>query len=48
MSATEWGLLLALSASILPGVELMKLVQRLLSKNPAVVEILGPASRHGR
>jgi hypothetical protein len=48
MSGAEWGLLLALSASILPGVELMKLGQRLLGKNTAVTELLGPASRHGR
>ena len=48
MTAREWGLLLGLSASILPAVELMKLVQRLLGKSAAVTELLGPASRHGR
>ncbi|HEY8088358.1 MAG TPA: cation-transporting P-type ATPase [Polyangiaceae bacterium] len=48
MSWEEWGLLLLLSASILPGVELMKLCQRLLAKNETVTELLGPASRHGR
>jgi Ca2+-transporting ATPase len=48
MSGREWLLLLALSASIIPGVELMKLGQRLLAKNKAVEELLGPASRHGR
>jgi Ca2+-transporting ATPase len=47
MTPYEWTLLLVLSASIIPAVELMKLVQRLLSRNPAVEELLGPASRHG-
>jgi Ca2+-transporting ATPase len=47
MSAREWILLLALSASIIPAVELMKLAQRLLSRNKAVEDLLGPASRHG-
>jgi len=48
LSATEWGILLALSASIIPAVELFKLVQRLLSKNEAVEGLLGPASSHSR
>ncbi|MGH7298301.1 MAG: cation transporting ATPase C-terminal domain-containing protein, partial [Polyangiaceae bacterium] len=48
LTGAEWGLLLALSASILPGVELMKLGQRLLGRSAAVTELLGPASRHGR
>ncbi|HEY1694069.1 MAG TPA: cation-transporting P-type ATPase [Polyangiaceae bacterium] len=48
MSTSEWLFLVGLSASILPGVELMKLAQRLLGGNRAVAEILGPASRHGR
>jgi Ca2+-transporting ATPase len=47
MSGREWALLLALSASILPSVELMKLGQRLLGKSKAVEDLLGPASRHG-
>jgi Ca2+-transporting ATPase len=47
MTVHEWALLLLLSASIIPAVELMKLVQRLLSKSPAVEELLGPASRRG-
>jgi Ca2+-transporting ATPase len=47
MSVGDWALLLALSASIIPAVELMKLGQRLLSKSPMVEELLGPASRHG-
>jgi Ca2+-transporting ATPase len=47
MSFNDWTLLLALSASIVPAVELMKLGQRLLSKSEAVEELLGPASRHG-
>jgi Ca2+-transporting ATPase len=46
MSSSEWFLLLGLSASIIPGVELMKLGQRLLGKTAAVEELLGPASRH--
>ena len=47
MSASEWTLLLLLSASIIPGVELLKLVQRVASRNERVGELLGPASRHG-
>ena len=46
LSATEWGILLALSASIIPAVELLKLVQRALSKSEAVEGLLGPTSRH--
>jgi Ca2+-transporting ATPase len=46
LTATEWGILLALSASIVPAVELLKLVQRLLAKNEAVEGVLGPTSRH--
>jgi hypothetical protein len=34
MDSREWGLLLVLSASIVPGVELMKLGQRVLARNP--------------
>jgi P-type Ca2+ transporter type 2C len=48
MSSAEWTMLLLLSASIIPGVELLKLAQRILQKNPAVAAALGPASRHGR
>jgi Ca2+-transporting ATPase len=48
MSSAEWTMLLLLSASIIPGVELLKLAQRLLGKNPAVQEVLGPASHHSR
>jgi Ca2+-transporting ATPase len=47
MSSREWTLLLLLSASIIPAVELLKLGQRLLQKNAAVEELLGPTSRHG-
>jgi hypothetical protein len=48
MSSAEWTMLLLLSASIIPGVEVMKLTQRLLGKNAAVEAALGPASHHGR
>jgi hypothetical protein len=48
MSSAEWTMLLLLSASIIPGVELMKLTQRLLAKTTAVEQVLGPASRQGR
>ncbi|HEY3822889.1 MAG TPA: cation-transporting P-type ATPase [Polyangiaceae bacterium] len=48
MSGSEWTMLLLLSASIIPGVELMKLFQRLFAKNPAVAAVLGPASQQGR
>jgi Ca2+-transporting ATPase len=47
MSPSEWTMLLLLSASIIPGVELMKLAQRLAGRNAAVADFLGPASRHG-
>jgi P-type Ca2+ transporter type 2C len=47
MSPREWTLLLLLSASIVPAVELMKLGQRLLRKRVAFEELLGPASRRG-
>jgi Ca2+-transporting ATPase len=47
MSSSEWTMLLLLSASIIPGVELLKLAQRVLQKNPVVAAALGPASRHG-
>jgi Ca2+-transporting ATPase len=36
MDAREWGLLLALSASIIPAVEAMKLVQRLVARERSV------------
>ncbi len=48
LSARDWALLLGLSFSIIPGVELMKAAQRALAKNPVVEDLLGPASRHGR
>ena len=41
-------LLLLLSASIIPAVEVSKLVQRLLVSNETVEAFLGPASRRGR
>ena len=48
MSSAEWTMLLLLSASIIPGVELFKLGQRLLGKNAVIEAALGPASHHGR
>jgi Ca2+-transporting ATPase len=45
MDGREWGLLLALSASIVPAVEAMKLVQRLLARRSVAQEWLGPMSR---
>ena len=47
MSPREWTVLLLLSASIVPAVELMKLGQRWLGRSAAVEELLGPASRRG-
>jgi P-type Ca2+ transporter type 2C len=47
MSPREWTVLLLLSASIIPAVELMKLGQRWLGKSAVVEELLGPASRRG-
>jgi Ca2+-transporting ATPase len=45
MEWSEWGLLVALSASIIPAVELMKLGQRLLANSERVSAALGPMSR---
>jgi Ca2+-transporting ATPase len=45
LDANEWLILLGLSASIIPAVELLKLVQRLLAGSAAVEGVLGPASR---
>jgi P-type Ca2+ transporter type 2C len=47
MSSREWTLLLLLSASIIPAVELMKLGQRWLGERVAVNALLGPTSRRG-
>jgi Ca2+-transporting ATPase len=47
MSASQWTLLLLLSASIIPAVEVSKLVQRRLAHNEKVEAFLGPASRRG-
>jgi Ca2+-transporting ATPase len=47
MSAAEWMLLLALSASIVPAVEAMKLVQRALTRGARAEQWLGPMSRRG-
>jgi Ca2+-transporting ATPase len=44
MSAREWQWLLVLSASIVPAVEALKLVERLFA---ARVSWLGPPSRRG-
>jgi Ca2+-transporting ATPase len=48
LSRGDWTVLLALSASIIPAVEILKLVQRALGKNAAVSELLGPMSRGGK
>jgi P-type Ca2+ transporter type 2C len=45
MSTTEWLVLLGLSAAIIPAVEAMKLVQRMLASSPAVEALLGPVSK---
>jgi Ca2+-transporting ATPase len=45
MSATEWWVLLAMSASIVPAVEVMKLGQRLLTRAEEPDGWLGPMSR---
>jgi Ca2+-transporting ATPase len=45
MDAGEWGLLLALSASILPAVEVMKLLQRAVTRGGRAETLLGPISR---
>ena len=45
MNTTEWTVLLLLSASIIPAVELSKLAQRVLARHPKVEAFLGPASR---
>jgi Ca2+-transporting ATPase len=42
MNAREWGLLVLLSASILPAVELLKLLQRILARSKFVERLLGP------
>jgi Ca2+-transporting ATPase len=47
MSPHEWFLLLLLSASIIPAVELMKLGQRWLGEKADAEALVGPTSRHG-
>jgi Ca2+-transporting ATPase len=47
MSAGEWGALLALSASIVPAVEIGKLVQRVMTRGARAERLLGPMSRRG-
>jgi Ca2+-transporting ATPase len=47
MNGREWALLLALSASIVPAVEAMKLAQRLMTRGVRAEEWLGPMSRRG-
>jgi Ca2+-transporting ATPase len=44
----EWILLLVLSASIIPAVEVLKLAQRVLQRSATVSQLLGPMSRRGR
>ncbi|MBV9945803.1 MAG: cation-transporting P-type ATPase, partial [Myxococcales bacterium] len=47
LDAREWVLMLGLSASIVPAVEVMKVLQRLLTKGKIAEEWLGPMSRRG-
>jgi Ca2+-transporting ATPase len=47
MDGREWMLLLLLSASIVPAVEVMKLVQRVVTRGGVAEEWLGPMSRRG-
>ena len=47
MNAGEWGVLLALSASIVPAVEIGKLVQRVMTRGARAERLLGPMSRRG-
>jgi Ca2+-transporting ATPase len=42
MGAQEWGLLLVLSAAIIPAVEVLKLLQRLFSRSKLLERFLGP------
>jgi Ca2+-transporting ATPase len=45
MDGRDWVMLLVLSASIVPAVEVMKLVQRALTRGGVAEEWLGPMSR---
>jgi Ca2+-transporting ATPase len=47
MAAPEWALLLALSSSIVPAVEAMKLLQRVVTRGARAEDWLGPMSRRG-
>jgi Ca2+-transporting ATPase len=47
MDGREWGLLLVLSASIIPAVELSKVVLRALSRTRQGAGALGPVSQQG-
>jgi Ca2+-transporting ATPase len=47
MDGREWGLLLLMSISILPAVEVWKLVMRVLARRSVAEEWLGPMSRRG-
>jgi Ca2+-transporting ATPase len=47
MDGSEWALLLAMSASIVPAVEVMKLLQRVLAKSAVGDQWMGPMSRRG-
>jgi Ca2+-transporting ATPase len=47
MDAREWALLLVLSASVVPAVEVMKLAQRVVTRGGRAEEWLGPMSRRG-
>jgi len=46
MTVTEWTILILLSASIVPGVELMKLALKILERI-GMGRSLGPVSRRG-
>jgi Ca2+-transporting ATPase len=47
MNERDWALLLVLSASIVPAVELMKLAQRVVTRGEVAEKWLGPMSRRG-
>jgi P-type Ca2+ transporter type 2C len=47
MDGREWGLLLAMSASIVPAIEVMKVLQRWLGRTAVGEEWLGPMSKRG-
>ncbi len=48
LTQEDWTAVLLLSAAVIPAVELLKLVQRLLSGSAAATGAVGPASRQAR